>query len=221
MVSKHFVFLLLVAGLFLAGCVQPAAPADSPSALPTVTAPAAPTATPGAAATVNASASPTARVPYIPSAKPTTLPESTPVATEAPAGVPTLAEFVKDFNQATNAAFNDSRKAYESATDIWVVDDTQAEFKYTIFMKLARARSFGAFDTVRQVTGAKGTVKNVSLTESESGPFYKYALVMKCYDARYDVELTLWDFVRMSGNAQYRRTLGSSVMQTLADACPN
>lgn len=219
MVLNRWMFLLLVSGLFLAGCTQSSAPAASPSALPTVSA--APSVAASASATAAVSASPTAKIPYIPSAKPTTLPSSTPVSTAAPAGVPTLAEFVVDFNKATNAVFNDSRKAYESATDIWVLEDTRAEYKYTIFMKLARGRTFGAFDSVRTVSGAEGTVKNVSLTEGESGPFYKYELVMKCYDARYDVEFTLWDYVRTGGTAPYRRTLGPSVMLTLADACPN
>lgn len=219
MVLNRWLFLLFASGLFLAGCTQPSSPAASPSALPTVTAAASVTAS--ASANTAVSVSPTAKIPYIASAKPTTLPSATPASTVAPAGVPPLAEFVTDFNKATQAAFNDSRKVYESAEDVWVVEDTKAEFKYTVFMKLARARTFGAFDSVRTVTGALGTVKNVSLTEGESGPFYKYDLVMKCYGARYDVEFTLWDYVRTGGTAPYRRTLGPSVMSTLADACPN
>ncbi|MBI2445947.1 hypothetical protein HYV43_06165 [Candidatus Micrarchaeota archaeon] len=219
---KNLVYGLVVFGLLLAGCTQPSAPLASPTALPSVAASPSPSVTVAAASpSAAASASPTARIPYIASAKPTTLPSAKPVSTAAPAGVPTLAKFAAEFNVAVNAAFNDSRKAYESAENVWVVDDTQAAYQYTIFIRPSKGNAFGAFDTVRTVVGANGTEKRVSLTEGETGPYYKYALTMKCFNARYDVELTLLDYTHINGSAQYRRTLGPSVMLTLADACPN
>ena len=224
MVFVRWVFGLFLFGLLLAGCVQQPSPAASPTpvasvaALPTL---AVPTASPTASATASA-ASATPRIPYIPSAKPSELPSATPTTVPTlAAGVPTLADFAVEFNVATNRAFNDSRKVYESSRDIWVVDQTTNEYQYTIFIRPAKTRAFGAFDTVATVYGASGTPKQVSLDAGETGPYYKYALVMKCYNARYDVEMTLLDYVTQSGTTQYRRTLGSSVMLTLADACPN
>ncbi len=219
MVVNRFVFLLLF-GLVLAGCTQPqASPSSTPSpsttVLPTVE----------AVATADASPSsdvvtPTPRIPYIASAKPSELPSSTPAPSVA-TGIPTLVEFAAEFNVATQRAFNDSRKVYVSSSDVWVVDQTTSGYQYTIFIRPSKGRSFGAFDTVVAINGASGVAKNVSLDSGEKGPFFKYAVLMRCYDAHYDVEMALLDYTTLPGSGQYRRTLGPAVMLTLVDACPN
>ncbi len=218
MVLNRFLMLVLVfAALLAVGCMQsaPSSATATPAGatvLPTVVA----SPTPDA----GASASPTARIPYIASAKPSELPSSTPAPSVA-VGIPTLVEFAADFNVVTNDVFNDTREAYESAENVWVIDHSTNEFKYTIFIKPARARSFGAFDTVRTLYGSSGMAKNVSLDEGETGPYYEYSVVMKCYDAHFDVEMTLLDYFRSPDSQLYRRTLGSAVMPALVDACPN
>lgn len=223
MIANRLFFLVLF-GLLVVGCSsnQPATP-PSTTQLPSVTVlPTAVVASPTALPSLLPSPEATGRpaIPYIPSAKPTTLPSATPAPTLA-AGVPTLEEFASEFNKASNRAFNDTRKVYLSAENVWVIDNPTSSFKYTIFIRPSKARSFGAFDTVWTVYGAGGTAKSVSLDEGDTGSFYEYSLVMKCYDARYDVELFLLDYVTQPGGTTYRRTLGPAVMLTLADACPN
>ncbi|MBI5226591.1 hypothetical protein HY994_05155 [Candidatus Micrarchaeota archaeon] len=214
--------LFLLFSLMVFGCTQPPSgpTAASPTALPTVTAvPAKPTVAPSVAAAATPK-TPTPTIAYIASVKPSVLPTDAPKPTLA-AGIPLLTDFVRSFNRASNQAFNDSRVAYESSTDVWAIEFTSGEFQYSLFIRPSKARNWGAFDVVKSVYGASGTPKNVSLTEGESGPYYKYALSMKCFDAHYDVDLTLLDFAHVPGTGAYRRTLGPAVMLTLADACPN
>ncbi len=209
MVLNRFLLLgLLFAALLVVGCTQSPPPSF---------------ATPTPDVTVLPSVSPVLTVvqPTASGQEPSASPSATPEPSVAVARLPTLVEFAAEFNVATKRAFNDTRAVYESAENVWVVDHTTSGYQYTIFIRPAKARYFGAFDTVRTVHGASGMAKNVSLDEGEKGPYYKYAVVMKCFDAHYDVEMNLLDYTHMAGTSQYRRTLGPDVMLTLVDACPN
>ncbi|MBI4360944.1 hypothetical protein HY572_04205 [Candidatus Micrarchaeota archaeon] len=197
-------FLALVfASLLVLGCAQPAPADSSATPAPSLTASTTPEPSPSVAPPSSSSVAP--------SEKPSPLAQAKP----------SLSEFAFQVHKATSAAFNDTRDMREVSATLWVQDDFTSQYQYSVSVKRSVSRGWSAFDTVITLKGDEdGSSKEAAVKEEPSGTFYRYQATIKCFDASYDVDLDLRDYVQdLSGSL--RKSLGAAVMAKLVSVCPD
>jgi hypothetical protein len=216
MMNFRMVFVLILASLFIAGCTQPVPVASSTPAATVSEIPLAePTSAPTQAATLVPSIEPSV-VPSNASPEPTIAPT---IATHASTSIPSISDFAIAVSKSAANVFNVTRPARQPDQTTWVIEDFTSSYRYQIYIRPSRTKAWTSFDSVYPITGTNNVTREASILAEGAGAYFHYDAVMKCYGAKYDVELDLRDF-RQTASNEFNPDFGTLVMANIVPVCP-
>ncbi|MDP2717183.1 MAG: hypothetical protein Q8P02_00410 [Candidatus Micrarchaeota archaeon] len=130
-----------------------------------------------------------------------------------------MSDFAIEVSKAAAKVFNKTVAPQQPDRNTLVIEEYTSSYRYQIYVRPSRTRAWTSFDSVQTITGVNNATRDASVAAEGAGGYYHYDAVMKCFDARYDVELDLRDFRQTSGNEFYT-DLGPRVMAQFVSICP-